>query len=42
MQSRDQELKTALQQLIKKVEGVQIGAQDDDWTAVMVEWGSSA
>ena len=38
MQTRDQELKTALQQLIKKVEGVQLGAQDDDWTAVMLEW----
>ena len=40
MATREQELKTALQQLIKKVEAVQAGAQDDDWTAVMMEWGA--
>jgi serine phosphatase RsbU (regulator of sigma subunit) len=40
MQTRDQELHTALNQLIKKVEAVQSGAQDDDWTAVMLQWGT--
>ncbi|MDQ3334981.1 MAG: SpoIIE family protein phosphatase [Myxococcota bacterium] len=39
MQTRDQDLGVALTQLIKKVEAVQSGAQDDDWTAVMVQWG---
>jgi ligand-binding sensor domain-containing protein/serine phosphatase RsbU (regulator of sigma subunit) len=42
MQTRDQELRDALQQLIKKVEAVQEGPQDDDWTAVMVQWGTGA
>lgn len=40
MQTRDHELKTALQQLIHKVEMVQAGGQDDDWTAVMLQWGA--
>ena len=39
MQTREQELQIALDQLIKKVEAVQHGAQDDDWTAVMLQWG---
>lgn len=39
MQTRDHELKSALQQLIQKVEAVQAGGQDDDWTAVMLQWG---
>jgi len=40
MQTREQELPSALEQLIKKVEAVQAGTQDDDWTAVMLQWGT--
>ena len=41
MQTREQDLQVALTQLIKKVEAVQSGAQDDDWTAVMLQWGTA-
>ena len=41
MQTRNQELETALNDLIHKVEAVQASAQDDDWTAVMVQWGQA-
>jgi serine phosphatase RsbU (regulator of sigma subunit) len=40
MQTRTEELDAALQLLISKVEEVQTGAQDDDWTVVMVQWGT--
>jgi hypothetical protein len=40
-QTREQELETALSQLIKKVEEVQATSQDDDWTVVLVQWGAS-
>lgn len=38
MQTRTMPLEDALPQLVGKVEEVQIGAQDDDWTAVMIQW----
>ncbi|HTL36871.1 MAG TPA: two-component regulator propeller domain-containing protein [Kofleriaceae bacterium] len=41
MQTRDQDVRVALDQLIKKVEAVQAGSQDDDWTAVMLQWGNA-
>ena len=41
VQTREQELETALSQLIMKVEEVQAPVQDDDWTAVMVQWGTA-
>ncbi|MDB4959319.1 MAG: two component regulator propeller domain protein [Myxococcales bacterium] len=41
MQTREQELQVALRQLIQKVEAVQAGTQDDDWTAVMLQWGAA-
>lgn len=41
MQTREQGLQQALPLLIKKVEAVQSGAQDDDWTAVMLQWGNA-
>jgi serine phosphatase RsbU (regulator of sigma subunit) len=37
-QTREQELETALQTLISKVEEVQATVQDDDWTVVMIQW----
>ena len=40
-QTREVELGEALRQLVTRVEELQATAQDDDWTAVMVQWGSS-
>jgi ligand-binding sensor domain-containing protein len=40
METRNQKLDEALQQLISKVEGLQVGGQDDDWTVVMMQWGN--
>jgi serine phosphatase RsbU (regulator of sigma subunit) len=40
MQTREEEVDVALQHLITKVEEVQAGAQDDDWTVVLVQWGT--
>ena len=42
MQTRELEMKTALEQLIAKVEEVMTSVQDDDWTVVMVQWGTAA
>jgi hypothetical protein len=42
MQTRELEIKTALEQLIAKVEEVSASVQDDDWTVVMVQWGTAA
>lgn len=42
MKTRELELKTALEQLIAKVEEVSTSAQDDDWTVVLVQWGQAA
>jgi serine phosphatase RsbU (regulator of sigma subunit) len=39
-QTREQELESALSQLISKVEEVQATSQDDDWTVVLVQWGT--
>ena len=39
MQTRNQELESALRQLISKVD--EVGIQDDDWTMVMVQWGNA-
>ena len=39
-QTRGDELATALQQLVAKVEEVSSTAQDDDWTVVIVQWGN--
>jgi streptogramin lyase len=41
LQTRNVELENALRQLIDRVEQVQATAQDDDWTAVMVQWGNA-
>ncbi len=40
MQTREQDIPSALQALVKKVEAVQFGPQDDDWTVVMLQWGA--
>jgi serine phosphatase RsbU (regulator of sigma subunit) len=40
IQTREHELETALQQLISKVEEVNSSIQDDDWTVVLVQWGT--
>jgi serine/threonine protein phosphatase PrpC len=41
MQTREQDVPSALRELIRKVDAVRYGVQDDDWTAVLVEWGAS-